>query len=138
VSTRRAVVRAELPPDLRAPERGRALVERMLRGAPEERAWDAEVLVSEVLTNAVLHGQPGAEEPVRLTVEADGARLRVEVEDPGPGIEEPLRELPPPTATSGRGLAIVGGLADRWGVGRLPSRVWFELELGLAAPPRDT
>jgi anti-sigma regulatory factor (Ser/Thr protein kinase) len=138
VSRGRAVVRAELPPDLRAPERGRALVERMLRGAPEERAWDAEVLVSEVVTNAVLHGQPDGGEPVRMTVEADSSRLRVEVEDGGPGIAEAGPDLPAPTATSGRGLAIVGGLADRWGVGRLPSRVWFELELGLGAPPRDT
>ena len=138
MSGRRAVVRAELPPDLRAPERGRALVESVLREAPPERAWEAEVLVSEVVTNAVLHGRPGGDDPVRLTVEADESRLRVEVEDGGPGIAEPHRDLPAPTATSGRGLAIVRGLADRWGVGRLPSRVWFELELGHPAPPRDT
>ncbi len=131
------MIRAELPADLRAPERGRALVERALRDAPAERAWDAEVLVSEVVTNAVLHGQPEGGGPLRLTVEADERRLRVEVEDGGPGIEDAQRDLPEPTATSGRGLAIVGGLADRWGVGRLPSRVWFELELGHPAPPRD-
>jgi anti-sigma regulatory factor (Ser/Thr protein kinase) len=137
MSGRKAVIRAELPPDLRAPERGRALLGRVLGDDASERAWDAEVLVSEVVTNAVLHGTPDADDPVRLTVEADDERLRVEVEDGGPGIEEPDRALPEPTATSGRGLALVGGLADRWGVGRLPSRVWFELELGPASPPRD-
>jgi anti-sigma regulatory factor (Ser/Thr protein kinase) len=131
------VIRAELPPDLSAPGRGRALVERVLQDAPSERAWDAEVLVSEVVTNAVLHGTPDPDAPPFLTVEADEVRLRVEVEDGGPGIEEPDRELPDPSATSGRGLALVGGLSDRWGVGRLPSRVWFELDLGHASPPRD-
>jgi serine/threonine-protein kinase RsbW len=93
------------------------------------------VLVSEVVTNAVLHAQSGADHPVRLTAEADGTRLRVEVEDSGSGIPEAMRELPTPTATSGRGLAIVRGLADRWGVVRDPSRVWFELELGRTTPP---
>jgi serine/threonine-protein kinase RsbW len=137
VSGRRAVIRAELPPDLRAPEQGRALVERVLRDAPSDRAWDAEVLVSEVVTNAVLHGTPDPDDPPRMTVEADADRLRVEVQDGGPGIEEPERALPDPTATSGRGLALVGGLADRWGVERLPSRVWFELELGHPSPPRE-
>jgi serine/threonine-protein kinase RsbW len=137
VSGRRSVIRAELPPDLRAPERGRALVERVLQDAPSERAWDAEVLVSEVVTNAVLHGTSDAADSVLLTVEADEERLRVEVEDGGPGIEDPDPALPDPTATSGRGLALLGGLSDRWGVGRLPSRVWFELELGHASPPRD-
>ncbi|HSJ72899.1 MAG TPA: ATP-binding protein [Miltoncostaeaceae bacterium] len=122
MSGRRAVVRAELPPDLRAPERGRAVVECMLRDAPAERAWDAEVLVSEVVTNAVLHGQPDADDPARLTVEADEARLRVEVQDGGPGVEDPTHEPPEPTATNGRGLAIVGRARRPLGVGRLPSR----------------
>jgi anti-sigma regulatory factor (Ser/Thr protein kinase) len=137
MSGRRAVIRAELPPDLHAAARGRALVERVLQDAPSERAWDAEVLVSEVVTNAVLHGTPDPDDPPRLTVEADEGRLRVEVEDGGPGIVQPERALPDPTATSGRGLALVGGLADRWGVERLPSRVWFELELGHPSPPRE-
>jgi anti-sigma regulatory factor (Ser/Thr protein kinase) len=137
VSDRKAVIRAELPPDLRAAERGRELVGRVLRDSPTERAWDAEVLVSEVVTNAVVHGTPDPDDPPRMTVEADHERLRVEVEDGGPGIDEPDRELPEPTATSGRGLALVSGLADRWGVGRLPSRVWFEVELGHPSPPRD-
>src|SRR5262245_14518823 len=106
VSGLRTELRAELPPDLRAPERGRALVERLLLDAPEDLAWEAEVLVSEVVTNAVVHGQPDDDEPVRLLAEADDGRLRVEVQDNGPGIEEPSGELPSPTATSGRGLAL--------------------------------
>jgi anti-sigma regulatory factor (Ser/Thr protein kinase) len=118
----------ELSSDLRAPGRGRALVAPFLRDAPPDRARDAEILVSELVTNAVIHAND-ADEPVHLLVAADEMLLHVEVHDGGPGVPEQLPAAPDETRTSGRGLALVRGLSDRWGVDRGPSRVWFELEL---------
>jgi anti-sigma regulatory factor (Ser/Thr protein kinase) len=131
-------LRAELPPDLHAAERGRALVAPLLGDVSADERWRVEVLLSELLTNAVLHGPSETDELVRLRIEAEEGRLHVEVEDGGAGVPEGVAELPAPWRTHGRGLALVRGLADRWGIDRDPSRVWFELELGRtgAAGPR--
>jgi anti-sigma regulatory factor (Ser/Thr protein kinase) len=139
VSGARAL-RAELAPDLWAPERARALVAPLLDEASEERAWEAATALTELVTNAVIHGWSGADEPIRLRVRSRGGLLRVEVEDPGPGISPEARPLPDASRVSGRGLAIVALLAERWGACRRPSRIWFEMDLGrpgagLSAPP---
>ena len=125
-----AALRAELPPDLSAPGLGRALLAPLLGGAAEERAWDAIVLVGELVANAVVHGR----EPVRIEARAEGTRLYVEVRDGGEGVPMTVSPRPTPARGSGRGLALVRGLADRWGVRRLPSRVWFEMDLGRIDP----
>lgn len=77
-------------------------------------AGDAALLVSELATNALLHGAVrGRLLRVRLTLTA--ATLRVAVSDPW-GERLPV----PREATSeecyGRGLLIVASIADRWGV----------------------
>lgn len=81
------------------------------------------LLVSEVATNALVHGSG----EVRVQVRAHGSRLRVEVADDSPGLPRPreaglLEE-------GGRGLALVDSLADDWGVQRVGGGkvVWFEL-----------
>ena len=127
-----AALRADLPPDLRAPGLGRALLWPLLDGALGERAWDATVLVGELVTNAVVHGR--SREPVLLRARTQGTRLYVEVGDGGAGLPE---AAPAPTtvaSVSGRGLAMVRGLADRWGVRRGPSQVWFEMDLARVDP----
>jgi anti-sigma regulatory factor (Ser/Thr protein kinase) len=127
-----AALRADLPPDLRAPALARALLGSLLDDALGERAWDATVLVGELVTNAVVHGR--SPEPVRLRARADRAQLYVEVGDGGAGLARAV--APPPTiaSDSGRGLAMVRGLADRWGVRPGPSRVWFEMDLARVDP----
>ncbi len=89
-------------------------------------AWTDDVLlcVSELATNAVLHGvPPGRGYRVRLWLGEQG-QLRVEVHDSGDG-EPGERE---PDGESGRGLLIVKALADLWGVGEgEPGKVvWCE------------
>lgn len=86
------------------------------------------LLVSELVTNAVVHtGRPAV---LRLTVRgsAVGATLRLEVADRSGSA--PVPRCPDSDATGGRGLALVDGLADRWGwhhegVGK---RIWCELD----------
>lgn len=103
----------------------------------------AELLVSEVVTNAVGHASSGGE----MVVSETGAGIRVEVSDYGVGVVQP-REAGPEDVT-GRGMAIVAALSSRWGVATVheaketpsapwdaptpwettPSKtVWFELD----------
>lgn len=87
------------------------------------RLDDVLVCVSELATNALLHGvPPGRGYLVRLRLEAGGCALSVEVHDSGGGV--PAKRLP--DGESGRGLLLVDALADRWGVGeRDPGKfVW--------------
>jgi len=82
------------------------------------------LLVSEVVTNAVRHGDPGA--PVEVNA-SWGSEIRVEVVDHGDGF------TPTPRAGAldepgGFGLFLVGRLADQWGVeSNDATTVWFVL-----------
>ncbi|MGW0938673.1 ATP-binding protein [Streptomyces sp. NPDC002666] len=93
-------------------------------GFGEVRADEVLVCVSELATNALVHGvPPGRGYRLMVWLRGEG-QVRVEVHDSGdgePGVGEPDGE-------SGRGLVIVDALADRWGVGeRVPGKVvWCE------------
>ncbi|MFI9286514.1 ATP-binding protein [Streptomyces werraensis] len=71
----------------------------------------AELVISELVTNAVRHSTAG---PVCLSVRPDGQSLRIEVCDDC--TELPRPGLPDPCSESGRGLFLVTALADRYGV----------------------
>jgi CheY-like chemotaxis protein len=83
----------------------------------------ANLLVSEVVTNAVVHGRSAS----RLSIESRGDALCVQVTDWGGGavVMRPLL----PLAMGGRGLHIVDALADVWGTISTPrsKTVWFEM-----------
>ena len=85
----------------------------------------AELLTSEVVTNAVLHAGSG----VRVLVEGTPGGVRISVTDTDPKM--PALRPPADQAESGRGLHLVDTLADRWGVAPVPTgkSVWFELEV---------
>ncbi|TQS28987.1 ATP-binding protein [Microbispora sp. KK1-11] len=107
--------------------RARRLVRSTLRdwagGAEGEVPEVAELLVSELVANALRHGRG---EPVLTLLLRDGV-LRCEVEDEA---RVPLRARDrSPDDEGGRGLLIVESLSRSWGV-RPTSRgkaVWFEL-----------
>jgi signal transduction histidine kinase len=90
---------------------------------------DAELIVSELVTNAVVHGV-GA---IRLRLAVDDDAVRGEVVDQGTGFEVEVCERGA-DEVSGRGLWLVASLARRWGVHNGSSHVWFELALRPAAP----
>jgi serine phosphatase RsbU (regulator of sigma subunit)/anti-sigma regulatory factor (Ser/Thr protein kinase) len=102
----------------------RRLVRDCLAGtAMESLSADAEVVVSELATNAVLHGTLPAQ--LRLTV--GDAAVTVEVFDGNP--VAPVMALPNEDAMTGRGLTLVTALASRWGIEPTVDgkRVWAEL-----------
>lgn len=85
---------------------------------------DAELLVSELATNALVHA---GTEPYWLRVTCGPRRLRVEVGD-GSALMPVMGEG---SGVTGRGLRIVHALAACWGVDRAgPGKVvWAELQL---------
>lgn len=121
---------------------GRRLVRSALRDCP--RRDDAELAVSELLTNAILHTASGVEGAlVALGIQVGEGWARVEVADLG---DDPWAE--PETGDvhdeGGRGLAIVAIIADKTGHEPTPDgqSCWAEFlwndttEAGPAAPPR--
>ena len=92
---------------------------------------DAQLLVSEVVTNAILHsasGDHGGSLEVRYAL--DDHEVYVEVLDAG-GAADPRRYAEYLEGVSGRGLALVAALASGWGVHdhQAGHMVWFRLPL---------
>lgn len=101
-------------------------------------AEDAVLLTSELVTNAVVHAGTGIELTCRLDAEAVPPKLEIEVDDQQP--DRVILDGPAPAgplATSGRGLALAGMLADAWGVTytRTTKRVWVRMEFADAQEP---
>ncbi|WP_371665329.1 ATP-binding protein [Streptomyces sp. NBC_01241] len=92
--------------------------------------YAAQVCVTELVSNVVRHVGPGT--PSCLAVSMNGDRLRIEVRDPDLQALPTLITAAGESAT-GRGMALVNGFADRWGVIlRGDSKVtWCELATGL-------
>ncbi|MFE7186931.1 SpoIIE family protein phosphatase [Streptomyces erythrochromogenes] len=114
-----------LDPEETAPGRARRFARRALtRWGLEELSDSLELLVSEVVTNAVRY----AERPVTLRLLRTDV-LRCEVGDDSPQL--PRQRRARDTDEGGRGLFLVNRLARRWGATRLSSGkvVWFELPL---------
>jgi len=86
---------------------------------------DATLLVSELVTNAILH----ARSPVDLIVRKVRSAVRVEVFHDGNGVPKPLH--PDHEEDAGRGLGLVHAVASRWGVDDVEAgkTVWFEIAL---------
>jgi anti-sigma regulatory factor (Ser/Thr protein kinase) len=98
-----------------------------------ERIRDVQLLVSELVTNAVRHANLADGDVIGLVIELADDSLRVEVHDPGGGFV-PSAPSPDPARPSGWGLYLVAELADRWGVDSDDSTlVWFELDRRAAA-----
>ncbi|MCX3287708.1 ATP-binding protein [Streptomyces sp. NEAU-H22] len=112
--------------DLRAvPEARRALRELLGQWGKHGQSDVAELLTSELVTNAIVH----TEHDAVLTATVGPHGLRVEVRDfvaRRPRLRVPVAD----DGTNGRGLLLVQSLADSWGVRPhgVGKAVWFELE----------
>jgi anti-sigma regulatory factor (Ser/Thr protein kinase) len=123
------VTRHLLTRDSAAPAAARALLAEFA-GDLGWRAGDATLVVSELVTNSVLHSDAAAETPIELMVEFSDRGLRVEVCDHGSAVsQESVQAGPSATGAGGLGLPIVGVLADAWGVeGNGKTCVWARFE----------
>jgi serine/threonine-protein kinase RsbW len=121
-----ASITIELPATVYAPARAREAVREAAQHAAmrEDDRWRAEMIVTELVTNAVRHGPGG---PVEVAIEAGGAGVRGEVADPGTGFRKFAQVRRRMTEEGGRGLFLVDALSDSWGLSADSSRVWFEV-----------
>jgi serine/threonine-protein kinase RsbW len=98
------------------------------RDLPEAIVDEAEIVASELLTNAVRHARPLSDGTIRVRWKIRGEVVEVEVTDGG---GESVPRPAPRTVwlSSGRGLRIVRSIAHEWGVteDRTGSVVWATL-----------
>ncbi len=127
------VATASLPADGRAPRDARRLVANLAgaAGVDDELLETALLLVTELVTNAVVHGG-GA---VGVSVEVHEGVLSVRVSDAASGpllvMARPAGEL----AEGGRGLQLVDALASAWGTEHSSGRKTLWFRLGSASQP---
>ncbi|MBM6403433.1 ATP-binding protein [Phycicoccus sp. CSK15P-2] len=98
------------------------------RDLPEDLVGEAEIVASELLTNAVRHARPLSDGSVRVRWKIRGDVVEVEVTDGG-GATVPKPAPRTVWLSSGRGLRIVRSLAHEWGVteDRTGNVVWATL-----------
>jgi anti-sigma regulatory factor (Ser/Thr protein kinase) len=120
-----------------APGRARAHVRSQLGGQGSAmRASDAALIVSELVTNSVLHANVGSHEALVLELTTLDDRLLIAVIDAGSQLE-PHMVPANPAAPHGFGLRLVDEMSSAWGVtrdGAGATRVWCELLFDRARP----
>jgi len=90
--------------------------------AASDLRQEAMLLVTELVSNSVVHSGLSAPDEVRVHLSPITDGVRVEVEDDGVGFGENA-----PRQASSFGLRLVERTADRWGHTDHPTRVWFEV-----------
>ena len=117
----------DVPRGRDAPALARKLVHaRFGQDLPVAQLEDLLVIVSELTSNAVLHGAG----EIRLRVSIENGRVYGEVIDEGSGFVQDVRgrgidEI------GRKGLVIVAALSEQWGIHEGSSHVWFELTPGI-------
>jgi hypothetical protein len=88
---------------------------------------DAELVVSELASNALLH----ASSPFRVTVSCEESAVKLAIHDAS--VVVPTHSKLGPLASGGRGVGIVAALSRRWGTDELTDGkvVWAELDVPL-------
>ncbi|HEY2173777.1 MAG TPA: ATP-binding protein [Mycobacteriales bacterium] len=112
-----------LPSGPYAPGRARDFVRDSSAFRTQSSRDSAVLMVSELVTNAVLHGRP----PIVLTVERVWSGVQISVADDHP--DEPVLGPPSRTAVVGRGMPVIDALAASWGVRRRPigKSIWIRV-----------
>ena len=113
-----------LAPTPEAPARARELVRGL--AADDATRRKVELIVSELVTNSVIHTASAPTERLRLRLRCEQAGVHGEVCDSGAGFDW-KNAAPDLTEPGGLGLMIVDQLAANWGVQRNGETcVWFE------------
>ena len=121
----------KIDPQPEAPAQARRIIAHELASRlPERILDDVKLMVSELVTNGVVHGAPHDGEALMLDLVVNGhvpcrPRVRCRVLDHGRGFAKRVGHDAP---GGGWGLKVIEQLSDRWGMQCSPHRteVWFE------------
>jgi anti-sigma regulatory factor (Ser/Thr protein kinase) len=122
--------------DRSSPGVARSELAKRIEGAVDPAtAQTAVLLISEAVTNAVLHGCLTSDGTVDIEVDLCADRLWVGVSNTGQAFDHHPAQ-PSWDDDHGRGLFLVDALAGDWGTGHASgtTSVWFELDRGAAVP----
>jgi anti-sigma regulatory factor (Ser/Thr protein kinase) len=129
-------VRLEIPSSPEAPRKARLALHEIVADHPLAAGEldTLTLLVSEVVTNAVTHPEPAADD-IEVSIVVTPRLTRVVVSDRGCGFDWSAAALPPGRSDGGYGIMLLDGQASRWGTLGGPGRfsVWFELDHRRAA-----
>ena len=109
--------------------RARRFVADALERSGREATDDVMLVTSELVSNAVVHG----DDPVEVHVELDEDRVHLEVHDAGSARVD-LAGMPTTRAHGGRGLPLVAAVTRAFGTG-LDHRGYTTVWADLAVPP---
>ena len=120
--------RMSVPSTLDAPRAARAAIRRwMPASVPPNVLQDAQLLISELVSNSVQHAGLADGTPITVSAGTIDGVVWFNVADPG---ERGGVARRPPEAHGGMGLNIVDAVAARWGTSRGDAtHVWFEVPL---------
>jgi anti-sigma regulatory factor (Ser/Thr protein kinase) len=119
-----------IPADRRAPATARTLIGACFGGVLDPRTVeDAKLLISELVTNSLVHGGLGSGDTIVVALRLDADTLRIEVRNPGVhGAVARGRGTPGRSRSRGYGLDLVALLGTTWGVLRGDDTcVWVEM-----------
>jgi anti-sigma regulatory factor (Ser/Thr protein kinase) len=106
---------------------GRHALDRFEGSLDRDKLDELRLLVTELVTNSVRHGERGGGW-ITLDVNIDSDAVRVVVTDRGAGFAPDSKPTPHLDRPGGWGLCLVDRLAERWGVqAGDPTSVWFEV-----------
>jgi anti-sigma regulatory factor (Ser/Thr protein kinase) len=121
-------LRISLPRDFSSPAEARRLMRRFAADNEVDDLSMVLLVVSELVTNAVVHGA----EPIEMCASVEDGTLRIEVSDSDPDTSIVVPPIQAPDQVGGRGLSIIGSVTRQWGAvangtGKV---VWAELGNG--------
>lgn len=118
----------KVPGGTRAPSAARELLcETIGRDVPPALLDTARLLVSEIVTNCVIHGGAGESDVITVTCTAGSSGLVTRISHRGPDFTPPDEE-PDLLTPGGLGLVLVDQLSQAWGIDSGDEvSVWFRL-----------
>jgi anti-sigma regulatory factor (Ser/Thr protein kinase) len=124
-----AEIDLNLAPEPEVVKIARHTLDRLADLLPSEKLEDTRLVVSELVTNSILHAGLSPNDQISLTVRVSAGSVRGRVCDSGPGFDVLSEPRPQPGLKGGWGLPIVETISDRWGVERNSCAcVWFEID----------
>lgn len=114
-----------IPASTSAPHRARQTLAKLLEG--DDRRDDILLAISELVSNAVIHGDLDEGDPICLEMQRRRGRVRVCVSHPGPPVARPPRRGGA-SRPGGHGFSILEQVVTRWDVEHRDgvTRAWFE------------